>query len=384
MFPWTSRIEDSQARVGEHKIDLRDAKYDRLVRRNPDPDGPNVLHGMMHDVKWQFEQAWKGPLGARYIKLTYATAAANAINLYNRGFKEAAPVSLKPGRWARASWSVSRRAGSAQNATRRRSVHSAARITVAACGNGDAEIIGKPIDKNSVHFTTAERVSVRVPAVWTQEFQFTVLKATRKDLLAALGIKDFSGNGVLLKAVYPEGESEYFALVVDGNEEAFKHESLEFYLRKNDEFKPFLTEGMSREFLSRMADPSPEMIIGWHNMACQLIDKVEIIKLQDLSVEEVAEHIRGAAELKVAAMQDEEEPGELDLSEDEAADQLSILFRVKPAQDRLDCALESLIATVEWAKTADSLGRSTVNLRVYFWLNGREHSWLKVRSSVIR
>ncbi|MDQ6892290.1 MAG: mechanosensitive ion channel [Acidobacteriota bacterium] len=33
---------------------------------------------------------------------------------------------------------------------------------------------------------------------------------------------------------------------------------------------------------------------------------------------------------------------------------------------------------------ADSLGKSTVNLRVYFWINGREHSWLKVRSSVIR
>jgi len=32
----------------------------------------------------------------------------------------------------------------------------------------------------------------------------------------------------------------------------------------------------------------------------------------------------------------------------------------------------------------DSLGTSTINLRVYFWLNGREHSWLKVRSSVIR
>lgn len=32
----------------------------------------------------------------------------------------------------------------------------------------------------------------------------------------------------------------------------------------------------------------------------------------------------------------------------------------------------------------DSLGPSTVNLRVYFWMNGREHSWLKVRSSVIR
>jgi small-conductance mechanosensitive channel len=33
---------------------------------------------------------------------------------------------------------------------------------------------------------------------------------------------------------------------------------------------------------------------------------------------------------------------------------------------------------------ADSLGPATVNLRVYFWLNGREHSWLKVKSSVIR
>lgn len=32
----------------------------------------------------------------------------------------------------------------------------------------------------------------------------------------------------------------------------------------------------------------------------------------------------------------------------------------------------------------DNLGSATVNLRVYFWLNGHEHSWLKVRSSVIR
>lgn len=32
----------------------------------------------------------------------------------------------------------------------------------------------------------------------------------------------------------------------------------------------------------------------------------------------------------------------------------------------------------------DSLAPATVTLRVYFWLNGREHSWLKVRSSVIR
>jgi len=32
----------------------------------------------------------------------------------------------------------------------------------------------------------------------------------------------------------------------------------------------------------------------------------------------------------------------------------------------------------------ESLGKSTINLQVYFWLNGREHSWMKVRSSVIR
>lgn len=38
----------------------------------------------------------------------------------------------------------------------------------------------------------------------------------------------------------------------------------------------------------------------------------------------------------------------------------------------------------EPAVLADNLGTSTVNLRVYFWINGREHSWLKVRSSLIR
>ncbi len=32
----------------------------------------------------------------------------------------------------------------------------------------------------------------------------------------------------------------------------------------------------------------------------------------------------------------------------------------------------------------DGLGKATVNLRVYFWINGRKHSWLKVRSSLIR
>jgi len=38
----------------------------------------------------------------------------------------------------------------------------------------------------------------------------------------------------------------------------------------------------------------------------------------------------------------------------------------------------------EPAVLADSFGKATINLRIYFWLNGREHSWLKVRSSVIR
>ena len=32
----------------------------------------------------------------------------------------------------------------------------------------------------------------------------------------------------------------------------------------------------------------------------------------------------------------------------------------------------------------DSLGSATVNLRIYFWLDGSQHSWLKVKSSVIR
>jgi small-conductance mechanosensitive channel len=32
----------------------------------------------------------------------------------------------------------------------------------------------------------------------------------------------------------------------------------------------------------------------------------------------------------------------------------------------------------------DSMGSAIINLRIYFWLNGHEHSFLKVRSSVIR
>jgi small-conductance mechanosensitive channel len=33
---------------------------------------------------------------------------------------------------------------------------------------------------------------------------------------------------------------------------------------------------------------------------------------------------------------------------------------------------------------ADNLGKATIDLKIHFWLDGREHSWLKVRSSVIR
>lgn len=32
----------------------------------------------------------------------------------------------------------------------------------------------------------------------------------------------------------------------------------------------------------------------------------------------------------------------------------------------------------------ENLGPATVNLRVYYWLDGSQHSWLKVKSSVIR
>ena len=32
----------------------------------------------------------------------------------------------------------------------------------------------------------------------------------------------------------------------------------------------------------------------------------------------------------------------------------------------------------------DSLGSATVNLRIYFWIDGKEHSWFKVKSAVIR
>ena len=48
------------------------------------------------------------------------------------------------------------------------------------------------------------------------------------------------------------------------------------------------------------------------------------------------------------------------------------------------CTHPAVLQDPEPSVLVDSLGPSAVNLRVYFWLNGREHSWLKVRSSVIR
>lgn len=44
----------------------------------------------------------------------------------------------------------------------------------------------------------------------------------------------------------------------------------------------------------------------------------------------------------------------------------------------------AVLATPEPWVLVESLGSATVNLRVYFWMDGNQHSWLKVRSSVIR
>lgn len=44
----------------------------------------------------------------------------------------------------------------------------------------------------------------------------------------------------------------------------------------------------------------------------------------------------------------------------------------------------AVLSEPEPSVLVESLGKATVNLRIYYWLNGREHSWLKVRSSVIR
>ncbi len=44
----------------------------------------------------------------------------------------------------------------------------------------------------------------------------------------------------------------------------------------------------------------------------------------------------------------------------------------------------AVLAEPEPLVLVENLGPSTVNLRVYFWLDGGKHSWLKVKSSVIR
>jgi len=60
---------------------------------------------------------------------------------------------------------------------------------------------------------------------------------------------------------------------------------------------------------------------------------------------------------------------------------------INDAQDTASKVLREHAAVLrnpEPSVLVDSLGPNSVNLRVYFWINGRDHSWLKVRSSVIR
>lgn len=60
---------------------------------------------------------------------------------------------------------------------------------------------------------------------------------------------------------------------------------------------------------------------------------------------------------------------------------------IEPAQEIAQRVLEQHPAVLgepgPWV-LVDSLGASTVNLRIYFWFNGREHNNLKMRSSAIR
>ncbi|MEQ8672562.1 MAG: mechanosensitive ion channel family protein [Aggregatilineales bacterium] len=57
------------------------------------------------------------------------------------------------------------------------------------------------------------------------------------------------------------------------------------------------------------------------------------------------------------------------------------------AQETIRLVLEGHPAVLndpEHLVLVDSLGSATVNLQIYFWLDGTQHSWLKVKSSVIR
>ena len=61
--------------------------------------------------------------------------------------------------------------------------------------------------------------------------------------------------------------------------------------------------------------------------------------------------------------------------------------RVGDAQDvalNVLCNHPAVLTDPEPWVLVNDLGPSTVNLKVYFWLDGTKHSWLKVRSSVIR
>lgn len=48
------------------------------------------------------------------------------------------------------------------------------------------------------------------------------------------------------------------------------------------------------------------------------------------------------------------------------------------------CEHPAVLTDPEPMVLAECLGKSTVDLRIYYWIDGREHSWIKVRSSVIR
>ncbi|MEM9952778.1 MAG: mechanosensitive ion channel family protein [Chloroflexota bacterium] len=57
------------------------------------------------------------------------------------------------------------------------------------------------------------------------------------------------------------------------------------------------------------------------------------------------------------------------------------------AQETIRQVLENHPAVLNYPEhlvLVSSLGSSTVNLQIYFWLDGTQHSWIKVKSSVIR
>lgn len=57
------------------------------------------------------------------------------------------------------------------------------------------------------------------------------------------------------------------------------------------------------------------------------------------------------------------------------------------AQETIRRMLEehpAVLSEPEQLVLVDSLGSATVNLQIYFWIDGTKHSWMKVKSSVIR